>query len=1057
MPPILLEPKLRGSCLQLPVISDTVYEAHRTSILAVSATLQGLLLLYFRLFLRIPSCGDVAGPPLGSPQLITLWSLQVASILTALFSNNRYSSSLWLLLSLPLAIAALLLLLDLDTQYCSSGSLLWAGLDGAVPSTLSTALPASVPQLAFPVPTLVVLYASVLHSLLAAITAFSLLVLVIRDIVLVLQAVPLLPHGRANAWSYSRRLPHQPRWGLLVPTELLWLSPQAQSALLSHSRPTFLDNAFERQHSAFGSSSSSSSSSGATSRPRMPGEAVPLAPLWRLGNSDAVEAAAELQGRLAAAWAADTATQQRRGISSSSAAAIPRRTCCAWLAQAAASLPVKLLTSLLATWMVLAPAALWTLGPARAAAQAASSATAALLAAGASSCASSSPEACAWLRGTLALLAPCAAQLPQALTWAAALSCAACAACTAAGLGLFLRDHSRLVALRARRAAVLSEHTLARLGLRQEGGGGSSSSSAQPVPSTLGSLSQEPPEGAAGSSGEEEGGLGHPGQLQPAAASAAAGALGPLTLLHPLPAATAAAPPSAASEPTASRLSAWRLGLDLLPPATALTRLHSLPAFSDYSHTLAFDFLPTQLFSALLAYALLTAVLTALLTCLLLAGAARAALLLTVLLSVCLVSLRYAAYSALTLVLARWGREEEGSSASTSSSAGSRGGAGSARSSKRAAGGRVAGGLALSRLFMLLDTVATFSPISMACGLASGLCRLALGLLLWPLSLLWVHRPFGCLGRLDPAFATYSGLLRVAYMGTLPPGFEAPREYSSSSGGGGVGGGGGKLGNPWGEEAGGEAGEEEEEEAREEWERAQEARAEWERAGKAGEGLSSNVFVQGAAQGSAAAAAEASQAGASLLDHDFLSQQQQQQQQEGGGEGLGVGEAAAQGYEPPGQGLGSAGAAAGSSIAGAALSWLPVFTFPITVKDGGSAQAAASSSAVAGASASAGASTAGSGAPGALVQAEAPLPGQPALLEHTALVLVPEEEAASSALALVPEEGDGALALVPEESEGALALVPEEEDAAQPVTALVLHEEAEEASPSSTAIVPVDE
>ncbi len=78
---------------------------------------------------------------------------------------------------------------------------------------------------------------------------------------------------------------------------------------------------------------------------------------------------------------------------------------------------------------------------------------------------------------------------------------------------------------------------------------------------------------------------------------------------------------------------------------------------------------------------------------------------------------------------------------------------------------------------------------------------------------------------------------------------------------------------------------------------------------------------------------------------------------------------------------------------------------------------------------------------------------------------MPEEGAASSALVLVEEEGaalvlveeeGGALALIPEEGGGALVLVPEEA-AAQPVTALVVHEGADEAASSSTALVPLED
>jgi hypothetical protein len=128
------------------VLADLVFEAHRSSLLALCALLQGVFLLLFPLFLRVPSCADVAGPPNDSAQSLTLWTLQVLGILLSLFSNNKYASALWLLLALAISIPTVLLLIDLDVQYCRASALMDAGLDGTVLSSLSTSLPSSVPR-----------------------------------------------------------------------------------------------------------------------------------------------------------------------------------------------------------------------------------------------------------------------------------------------------------------------------------------------------------------------------------------------------------------------------------------------------------------------------------------------------------------------------------------------------------------------------------------------------------------------------------------------------------------------------------------------------------------------------------------------------------------------------------------------------------------------------------------------------------------------------------------------------------------------------------------------
>ena len=148
MPPsILLNPKpRRGWGVELPVLSDSVFESHRSSLLALSALLQGIFILLFSLFLRVPSCADVAGQPYDKVQALTLWTLQILGILLSLFSNNKYSSALWLLLALAILITEVLLLATTDFQYCSASILRNGGMESTVLSALSTALPSSMPR-----------------------------------------------------------------------------------------------------------------------------------------------------------------------------------------------------------------------------------------------------------------------------------------------------------------------------------------------------------------------------------------------------------------------------------------------------------------------------------------------------------------------------------------------------------------------------------------------------------------------------------------------------------------------------------------------------------------------------------------------------------------------------------------------------------------------------------------------------------------------------------------------------------------------------------------------
>ena len=141
----LLRPKFRHPCsCALPIFVDGAFEMQRSTLLVACATLQGLFLIIFYLFIRVPSCGDVVGVAYDSVESLSLWVLQSLSILVNLFCN-KYNSSLWILPAFSVSVAQFSLL-ALSTHWCTDSSLLNAGLSGTVHSSLSTSLPASFPR-----------------------------------------------------------------------------------------------------------------------------------------------------------------------------------------------------------------------------------------------------------------------------------------------------------------------------------------------------------------------------------------------------------------------------------------------------------------------------------------------------------------------------------------------------------------------------------------------------------------------------------------------------------------------------------------------------------------------------------------------------------------------------------------------------------------------------------------------------------------------------------------------------------------------------------------------
>ena len=177
---ITLEPKPRRGCsLELPVFLDSVFEAHRLGLLSVFAVLQGIFLILFPLFLRVPSCADVVSP-FNAVQSNSLWTLEILGILLSLFSNNKYASGMWLLAALAVSVTQVVLLLAFDFQYCSSGVFERVALEDVVPSSLSTSLPSSVPQLVIAIPVTVVLFVDTLNLLLAISQLMCLFFLVSR-------------------------------------------------------------------------------------------------------------------------------------------------------------------------------------------------------------------------------------------------------------------------------------------------------------------------------------------------------------------------------------------------------------------------------------------------------------------------------------------------------------------------------------------------------------------------------------------------------------------------------------------------------------------------------------------------------------------------------------------------------------------------------------------------------------------------------------------------------------------------------------------------------------
>jgi len=72
---------------------------------------------------------------------------------------------------------------------------------------------------------------------------------------------------------------------------------------------------------------------------------------------------------------------------------------------------------------------------------------------------------------------------------------------------------------------------------------------------------------------------------------------------------------------------------------------------------------------------------------------------------------------------------------------------------------------------MLFETLATFSPLSLASGVAAALARTVFSGLWGAVCLSSLHRPLINNALLDQAFATYAGMVRVAYIEQTPPGY----------------------------------------------------------------------------------------------------------------------------------------------------------------------------------------------------------------------------------------------------------------------------------------------
>ena len=685
----------------------------------------------------------------------------------------------------------------------------------------------------------------------------------------------------SSAWHDSRKHTHHSRWVLLLPKVYHWLAATAMAALepppstsgdadalasagakspSAGSGELRFPEAWANHARGLGEGSGDAGSGGSGAPPTPPS-------LWRFGNGDAVESAAALDrsieelvkesgvegaGQAACAWCwccccfsrSPRPASASRVSSYAAQLGLRERTLCQAVQEATLVVPQKMITAVLATWVILAVATLWALGPLRTLARAATESVGALATL---ECASdldaTRPDlarACGWLSGAMALLNPLLRNLDDALTFSVLLSAICCGVTAASAIPAFLQDHSILVAIRARRGATLAAAVLEDMGLGRVKAGAALAAAAAASGASI-PVQQQQQQGQqrlGGSSGS----LNRSSSTLLGEGSAAVpfSHLGPLSLLGKPPLGGgrsgarrfAGAPPHSSRPPAATleaehtQLAAWRLGLDLASSSSsssssfsgslfpgALSALHGLPKYTEFSHTLAWDYLPSATASALVAHALLTLVLTLLALCLAAPGMTQSALLSALAVCIGLVMARAVVYNALGLVLARWARDEveaaEGGGGGWCCCCGGGGGGqqrrrGGGRRGDR--GGRSTAGskLALSRHFMLGDSIAAFSPIAYAVALAGALLRLLVGALFWPLSLMWMNRPFAVLGALDPTFATHAGLCRVAYMDQLPPGYQVPSTQSEPSS------------NPWDEnyvrgagEEGGEEGEEE--------------------------------------------------------------------------------------------------------------------------------------------------------------------------------------------------------------------------------------------------------
>ena len=682
-------------CARLPVLSDGLHDLSRSRAVTLSAQLQILLSITVTLALGLPTCADVVGSPLSETFALSVTGLQVAGVLLSLLGASEYNSPLWLLVAVPVVATELSFLVAKDTYFCLDPALRVGGFGGTFPVTADTA---ALRAFSYSAPLSVILFVRSLTALLVAIQLVALFVILVYSVIAPFRHALV---QRSNAWARARYVTRPSRWGVLLPDELsrahddaesLWASDEAEAAADAEER--FVSFLAEQEIAMGGA-----------------GGGVVAAAVASFANEDITSA--DFIARSVSGGSAMRRRARKARFGDARGGCV--RTCVRATDYAYSTvdvIPIRLALAVLSALTALVIVTLWSIGP-----------LVGLL-----------DEALGWLRTAKsavwvaadlsadpalvslgynldAFLRGVGASAPDALRLGVCISAALVSANVVAALPRFVADHILLVSLRARRG-VRSDDVATMLG------------------------------GALGRTLMQAGAVEKAQQDQGSARFGGGGLRG----LDGSETSSSLNGKDAGVnmgvrrfEADALRLAAFRLGLDLLPSQVGVAPLHRLPLAPAFEHTLAFDFVPSFVASALFSWALLSA-LTSL--------AALAVFIAPVPVAVGLVSV----FGALAIRTFSY-RVLEGLCFR--------------RKLKAPARPRCA------RFWMATDSLAMISPLSWAQGIAGAAVRVLLTPFVSAFYISSLSTSFLPIPFLDAPFASHAALVRGAFLEGPPPGYDS--------------------------------------------------------------------------------------------------------------------------------------------------------------------------------------------------------------------------------------------------------------------------------------------